>query len=432
MPEFPNELGLSLSGGGYRAAAFHLGTLNKLEELGILSKVDVLSTISGGSITGAAWCLHKGDYKRFHEEMKTALKEKSVIKAIIFSWIFIRTFLLILSLLTLAIWLTFTSWSQLSYLVFALLIFLLLKYQFKIFNVSKVIERTYNKFFYKGKTLHELNERPLLVIGSSNLHTGRPFSFSRLKMSDSTYAYNYSPPIVFKPEKFPIARAVMASSCVPFIFSPVMIAGDFFDEENDFKRIRPVLVDGGVYDNQGIQKITQEKSSYLCRVIITSDAGGGFIADKRYPNTLALLLRSVNLFMYRIKTAQMTQHVYKNVKGSPIAYFSLDWKLQYCLSGFVKNMTDRLVPDEVISKHGFDAEWLKDPRLHQEKITAHLIQSVKYEEIIKRGLNEDQLKIASKTGTNLRGLSEDRINFLIRHAENLTELQVRLYCPDLI
>ena len=48
----PKRLGLALSGGGFRAAAFHLGTFLKLRELGLLDKVDVISCVSGGSIAG--------------------------------------------------------------------------------------------------------------------------------------------------------------------------------------------------------------------------------------------------------------------------------------------------------------------------------------------------------------------------------------------
>ncbi|MFC1880895.1 patatin-like phospholipase family protein [Thermodesulfobacteriota bacterium] len=47
------KLGLALSGGGFRSTAFHLGVLKRLHELGILDKVDVFSTVSGGSIVGA-------------------------------------------------------------------------------------------------------------------------------------------------------------------------------------------------------------------------------------------------------------------------------------------------------------------------------------------------------------------------------------------
>src|SRR5437667_8380874 len=51
----PHPFGLALSGGGFRAAAFHLGVLKRLRELGLLREVDLLSTVSGGSIVGAYW-----------------------------------------------------------------------------------------------------------------------------------------------------------------------------------------------------------------------------------------------------------------------------------------------------------------------------------------------------------------------------------------
>ncbi|MFN2642446.1 MAG: patatin-like phospholipase family protein, partial [Actinomycetota bacterium] len=41
---------LCLSGGGKRAALFHLGGLRRLNELGILGKIDTISSVSGGSI----------------------------------------------------------------------------------------------------------------------------------------------------------------------------------------------------------------------------------------------------------------------------------------------------------------------------------------------------------------------------------------------
>ena len=44
---------LCLSGGGFRAALFHLGALRRLNELGILSKINAISSVSGGSIMSA-------------------------------------------------------------------------------------------------------------------------------------------------------------------------------------------------------------------------------------------------------------------------------------------------------------------------------------------------------------------------------------------
>ncbi len=48
------EIALSLSGGGFRAAAYHLGVLRLLDRAGLLGDVSVISTASGGSFVGAA------------------------------------------------------------------------------------------------------------------------------------------------------------------------------------------------------------------------------------------------------------------------------------------------------------------------------------------------------------------------------------------
>ena len=62
------RIGLALSGGGYRAAAYHIGALRALHKLGVLGKVDVISSVSGGSITAASYALHEGNYERFEKE----------------------------------------------------------------------------------------------------------------------------------------------------------------------------------------------------------------------------------------------------------------------------------------------------------------------------------------------------------------------------
>ena len=49
------RVGLALSGGGFRAAFFHVGVLARLAELEILPSVEVISTVSGGSIVGALY-----------------------------------------------------------------------------------------------------------------------------------------------------------------------------------------------------------------------------------------------------------------------------------------------------------------------------------------------------------------------------------------
>jgi len=52
-----DKLGLALSGGGFRASLFHLGVLRRMAEMDLLRYVEVLSTVSGGSIIGALYIL---------------------------------------------------------------------------------------------------------------------------------------------------------------------------------------------------------------------------------------------------------------------------------------------------------------------------------------------------------------------------------------
>ncbi|ACK69008.1 hypothetical protein PCC7424_0545 [Gloeothece citriformis PCC 7424] len=61
------KIALALSGGGYRAAAFHLGVLDFLHYVGLVDHITLLSTVSGGSITGAKFALSLAQGKSFQE-----------------------------------------------------------------------------------------------------------------------------------------------------------------------------------------------------------------------------------------------------------------------------------------------------------------------------------------------------------------------------
>src|SRR6267143_1302512 len=51
-------MALCLSGGGYRAMLFHLGALRRLNEIGYLTKVKRISSVSGGSITAGVLAMN--------------------------------------------------------------------------------------------------------------------------------------------------------------------------------------------------------------------------------------------------------------------------------------------------------------------------------------------------------------------------------------
>jgi len=427
------RIGIALSGGGYRATAFHVGTLRALDKLGILERVDVISTISGGSITGACYCLHRGEFASFDTAILNAVSSKSVICYVLKSWIFYRCILFLLAFLIPAVWWQFLPRSWISLFIVAALLILVVVYQFRIFPVSKVIEQAYNEFFFHHAKLSDLLSRPELAIGATNLQTCRPFTFSYRKMEDSAYAY-YKPPIQFKQAEFPVARAVMASTCVPFAFSPVLITLEYFINPDDQLRCRPILVDGGVYDNQGVHKITHHGSSYECQYIITSDAGTRLPFEKSYNNVFTLLLRTSNVFMARIKNFQMALHLYKEGRQSTkqVAYLSLDWDLSKCISGFLYNLKENKVPQTVIDAHKIPTAWVENIEENEGQIIGLLENRVGYREILKNELSAVDLKRIRKVGTNLTRIPLSTAQLLARHAANITELQVKLYCPSLL
>jgi NTE family protein len=425
------RLGVALSGGGYRAAAFHIGTLKKLNELGVLPKINILSTISGGSITGAAYCLHKGDFSSFEQKMITAISTKSVIKYVLTSWLFLRAAVPLLLLFVATLALPFTVWRYFTVLPLLLLIFLIIRFQFRLLPISSIIEKAYNDFFFQGATLADLSEQPELAMGATNLQTSRHFTFSRRKMEDSAYAY-YNPPIFFNGAQFPVSRAVMASSCIPSAFTPVSIDPVYFRDHSLSGTVDPKLVDGGIYDNQGIHKLTQDNSSYACNIVVVSDAGSLLPFQKAYNNTFTLLLRTVETFMARIKNFQMMQNIFQVPNKREIAYLSLGWDLENCLSGFYNNLISGNILPDVLKSHHLPEQWKQHPKSHQAEIVSYMEKRCHVNQILAKGLPTDRLEAIRHIDTNLSRLKLPLINDLISHAANLTELQVRLYCPSLL
>src|SRR5712691_5692812 len=51
-------IALCLSGGGYRAMLFHVGALWRLNEAGYLSRLDRVSSVSGGSVTAGVLAMN--------------------------------------------------------------------------------------------------------------------------------------------------------------------------------------------------------------------------------------------------------------------------------------------------------------------------------------------------------------------------------------
>ena len=55
------KLGLGLSGGGYRATLFNLGALIRLNEFGLIGKINRITSVSGGSTTNGCLAMRWKD-----------------------------------------------------------------------------------------------------------------------------------------------------------------------------------------------------------------------------------------------------------------------------------------------------------------------------------------------------------------------------------
>jgi hypothetical protein len=78
-----DRLALSLSGGGVRAIGFHLGTMSMLQRLGLLEKVEILSSVSGGSMTGLGYSLSQclgRPFQDFFDDFYEFLPQLNIIE----------------------------------------------------------------------------------------------------------------------------------------------------------------------------------------------------------------------------------------------------------------------------------------------------------------------------------------------------------------
>src|SRR5580693_5055326 len=142
------KIGLSLSGGGYRAAAFHLGTMTKLNELRILDHVSVISAVSGGSILAAYYALHTEDFPIFQKTIYEKLGQSNVILTVLCSKSTMLAAALFLTILITACFFFLHAIAVYGILIIIALLIVIWKFQFTIFPISQEIEKAYDKIFF--------------------------------------------------------------------------------------------------------------------------------------------------------------------------------------------------------------------------------------------------------------------------------------------
>jgi NTE family protein len=217
---------------------FHVGVLWRLNELGWLGRFKRISSVSGGSITSALLALRwqrlgfdaGGVAGGFDTEIVQPLR--AFAKRTVDAWA------VAIGLLP------FTSAN------------------------ARVIA-AYRKHLYGKANLQDFPDDPRFVINATNVQSGALWRFSKPYMRDYLVGEVRKPTVR-------IAEAVAASSAFPPFLSPARIeversaysppAGEPLHQDEYL--LRPVLSDGGVYDNLGLETAWKRYDT-----ILVSDAG---------------------------------------------------------------------------------------------------------------------------------------------------------------
>lgn len=273
------RLGLALSGGGFRAAAFHLGVFRKLEQLGLLSKLDLLSCVSGGSIAGAFLALGWGRADTL-DRLEHYLTTRSIAVASVLGGLLDPTS------------------SRVEWLA-----------------------DSYDRDLYADKPLSALAGGPRIYLNTTNLATGNLFFFvagggKPEEMGDHELG-------VRSASTLRISRAVAASSSFPPVFNPVVLTRDEYTPQGDIEYV--ALTDGGVYDNLGVNPlfVAQNALDYA----IVSDGGKPFAEDGRPTDSGAGVLKEiVNILMEQVRGLQFERLLHRHAaqRGPKPLWFSID------------------------------------------------------------------------------------------------------------
>ncbi len=260
-----NEIAISLSGGGYRAASFHLGTLHMLRTLDLLDRVSVLSTVSGGTITGVAWAVSMAEGKEFEtfsDELQAFLKGSNVVQ---------------LSLEGLSGSSSINEFDAMPSLIRAASNV----YADKKFLGNRQLALLKTKDRRTNKPIGQLKE---IAFNATDFRTGNAFRFQRSRSPRVHTGNNLSRVAREVADKIRLADIVAASSCFPGGFEPLRFPSDFhWGSSAELKQARKdlgekypaeiALMDGGVFDNQGIDSVERiyERQGNAIDLYIISD-----------------------------------------------------------------------------------------------------------------------------------------------------------------
>jgi NTE family protein len=357
-------IGLALSGGGSRAMAFHLGCLRALEDLGVLPRVNVLSTISGGSIIGAYYAYGlTASFEKFETDIRGFLRDGfqyKIIRELAKPW-------------NLARCLTSAAATSVDGLVsrFRGREPHVLRYPSR----SDLFHSILANDLFPGLRMSSSRRHNLeVVIGACELRTGTAFRFSNSAAGSWRHGAMVAPNVE-------VAFAVAASAAYPLLL-PAFDRRWKFTKAGAVKEFRVLLTDGGIYDNLGASVLEPGRDeaynlhSYACDHLIVCSAGQGQASGVLLPLAFVdRIRRSFGVVHRRVQDGAMQRlHAMKEarlIKGFALPYLGQqDDKLPYKFPNLVPRTQ---VVDYPTNFAPMTDEWIDRLSIRGEQLTRSLV-----------------------------------------------------------
>lgn len=269
-------IGLCLSGGGFRAALYGLGVVRYLAEAGLLPQVRAVSAVSGGSVAAAvladrwrALAAEGFSSDSFHREVESpfheAVTEHNLRNAAIRRWGTRR--------------LTLRGPTRGS-------------------AMGDILVRR----LLRARAVADLDPALQVVLTSTDLASGRAFRVSRDFIG--SYDFGYRP----LPEHLSLGQVVAASAAVPFFFPPVYVRSEGLGLRDPPPLLS--LVDGGVYDNLGLEwfqgwESGRPPAARPVDFIVVVDASGPMVARHRTFRGIRALRRAREIQYTQTRSARI-------------------------------------------------------------------------------------------------------------------------------
>ena len=284
QPTRPRNVGLAFSGGGSRAIAFHLGCLRALHDLDLLSRVEVISSVSGGSVISAMYAYSTDPFQKFDERVEELLRrglQRDILREIVRPvsiWRFLQNL--------------FTACLSFAFRMLLRLVQVIVQPgvtpnfrppPVRTFNRTEAFRSVISKTLFDGTLVREVARDSLhMVINATELRTGSAFRFG----SRESGCWRFG---TISPGDALVADAVAASAAYPVILPALERKYRFTKNGRTTDSTRVLLTDGGVFENLGVSPMEPGRTPTISTnvfnpdYIICCDAGAGLFDDNSYP-----------------------------------------------------------------------------------------------------------------------------------------------------